>query len=136
VVGYRVAAAGQGAYHLLAQDHVRHTPWGVTMPVSCPPVLVLGMGAALAHMLRGDAAHYLSQYGRAAAVADAARRDRSANALRRERLADAQAAAQCLIAAGERISRRSLRRVGLHGSNADLGALARMVKPQPLRVPW
>jgi hypothetical protein len=31
-------------------------PWAITTVVSCLPVLVLGMGTALAHMLRADAA--------------------------------------------------------------------------------
>ena len=31
-------------------------PWAITIAVSCLPVLVLGMGTALAHMLRADAA--------------------------------------------------------------------------------
>ncbi len=30
-------------------------PWAVTMGVSCLPVLVLGMAAGLAHLLRSDA---------------------------------------------------------------------------------
>jgi hypothetical protein len=30
-------------------------PWAITTVVSCLPVLVLGMGTALAHMLRADA---------------------------------------------------------------------------------
>ena len=30
-------------------------PWAITTLVSCLPVLVLGMGTALAHMLRADA---------------------------------------------------------------------------------
>ena len=47
--------AGQVTYHLLTQAHSRHAPWGVTTAVSCLPVLVLGMGAALAHMIRADA---------------------------------------------------------------------------------
>ena len=46
--------AGQVAYHLLAQAGARHAPWGITTAVSCLPVLVLGMGAALAHLLRAD----------------------------------------------------------------------------------
>jgi hypothetical protein len=124
--------AGQVAYHLLAQDRVTHAPWGVTTAVSCLPVLVLGMGAALAHMLRGDA-DLLSQNGQDALTShSSAGPDRSADMVPRHRMAEAEAVAQRLIAAGERVSRRSLRRAGLHGSNADLGAIARMVKPQPL----
>jgi hypothetical protein len=38
------------------QDHVTRAPWIITTLVSCLPVLVLGMGTALAHMLREDAA--------------------------------------------------------------------------------
>jgi hypothetical protein len=48
--------AGQVAFHLMDQDHVTRAPWGITTLVSCLPVLVLGMGTALAHMLREDAA--------------------------------------------------------------------------------
>jgi hypothetical protein len=47
--------AGQVAYHLLAQADEARAPWAITTVVSCLPVLVLGMGTALAHMLRGDA---------------------------------------------------------------------------------
>ena len=43
--------AGQIAYHLLAQAHATHAPWGITTAVSCLPVLVLGMGAAVAPLL-------------------------------------------------------------------------------------
>jgi len=128
--------AGQVAYHLLAQDRVAHAPWGVTTAVSCLPGLVLGMGAALAHMLRADA-HLLSQHGQDKSMTrtGGAGPDRSADTIPGHRMAEAEAVAQRLIAAGERVSRRSLRRAGLHGSNADLGVLARMVKPEPLRTP-
>jgi hypothetical protein len=44
------------------------------------------------------------------------------------RPADAYSAAARLIASGQRVSRRSLRSAGLHGSNADLGILARRVR--------
>jgi hypothetical protein len=47
--------ARQIAYHLLAQSRAAHAPWGITTAVSCLPVLVLGMGATLAHLLRADA---------------------------------------------------------------------------------
>jgi hypothetical protein len=129
--------AGQVAYHLLTQDRVTHAPWGVTTAVSCLPVLVLGMGAALAHMLRSDA---LSQPGHGMAVARSdhsdAGPDRSADVVLRHRLGEAEAAARRLTAAGERVSRRNLRRAGLRGSNTDLGLLARTVKPEPLCEPW
>jgi hypothetical protein len=48
--------AGQVAYHLMDQDRITRAPWAITTLVSCLPVLVLGMGTALAHMLREDAA--------------------------------------------------------------------------------
>ena len=47
--------AGQVAYHLLTQAGVTKAPWQVTTVVSCLPVAVLGMGSALAHLLRNDA---------------------------------------------------------------------------------
>jgi hypothetical protein len=47
--------AWQVAYHLLAQAGMARAPWAITTVVSCLPVLVLGMGTALAHMLRADA---------------------------------------------------------------------------------
>jgi hypothetical protein len=46
--------AGQVAYYLylMAQAGMTRAPWAITTIVSCLPVLVLGMGTALAHMLR------------------------------------------------------------------------------------
>ena len=55
ICSFALGMAGQVAYHLLAQAHAVRAPWPVTMIVSCLPVLVLGMGTALAHMLRADA---------------------------------------------------------------------------------
>jgi hypothetical protein len=124
--------AGQVAYHLLAQDRVSHAPWGVTTAVSCLPVLVLGMGAALAHMLRSDAHGLSLPSGPDRTVAPADHDDaglgRPAAKVTRDRLAEAQDAAGRLVRAGERVSRRNLRRAGLHGSNAELGLLALMVR--------
>jgi hypothetical protein len=48
--------AGQVAYHLLTQASVTRAPWEVTTLVSCLPVVILGMGSALAHLLRSDVA--------------------------------------------------------------------------------
>jgi hypothetical protein len=45
-------ALGQIAYHLLAAARVQHAPWPITTLVACLPVAVLGMGAALAHLVR------------------------------------------------------------------------------------
>src|SRR5712664_600189 len=55
ICSFALGMAGQVAYHLLAQAGTGRAPWPVTMIVSCLPVLVLGMGTALAHMLRADA---------------------------------------------------------------------------------
>jgi hypothetical protein len=56
ICSFALGMAGQVAFHLMDQDHVTRAPWGITTLVSCLPILVLGMGTALAHMLREDAA--------------------------------------------------------------------------------
>lgn len=48
-----VGAAGQIAYHLMSAAGMTAAPWWITMLVACCPVAVLGMGAALAHLVRG-----------------------------------------------------------------------------------
>jgi hypothetical protein len=55
--------AGQVAYHLLIQAGMTRAPWEVTTLVSCLPVLVLGLGSALAHLLRSDASAARTQVG-------------------------------------------------------------------------
>jgi hypothetical protein len=55
ICSFALGMAGQIAYHLMAQAGMARAPWPVTTLVSCLPVLVLGMGTALAHMLRADA---------------------------------------------------------------------------------
>jgi hypothetical protein len=55
ICSFALGMAGQVAYHLLVQAGESRAPWAVTTIVSCLPVLVLAMGTALAHMLRGDA---------------------------------------------------------------------------------
>ncbi|MFD6648310.1 ABC transporter permease [Micromonospora chalcea] len=47
-----VGALGQVAYHLLTAYDVTVAPWWITTLVACLPVAVLGMGAALAHLVR------------------------------------------------------------------------------------
>ena len=47
-----LGALGQIAYHLMAAAHVTTAPWPITTLVACLPVAVLGMGVALAHLLR------------------------------------------------------------------------------------
>lgn len=46
-----LGAGGQVAYHLMSAAGVSHAPWPITTAVACLPVIVLGMGAALAHLL-------------------------------------------------------------------------------------
>jgi hypothetical protein len=46
-----LGALGQVAYHLLSAGGVTSAPWQITTVVACLPVAVLGMGAALAHLL-------------------------------------------------------------------------------------
>lgn len=43
---------GQVIYHLLSAAHAARAPWPVVMLVSCIPVITLGFGAALTHLLR------------------------------------------------------------------------------------
>jgi len=55
ICSFALGMAGQVTYHLLAQAGTTRAPWAITTIVSCLPVLVLGMGTALAHMLHADA---------------------------------------------------------------------------------
>lgn len=47
-----LGALGQIAYHLMSAAGITTAPWWITTAVACLPVAVLGMGAALAHLLR------------------------------------------------------------------------------------
>ena len=47
-----VGMLGQVAYHLLAAAHATRAPWPVAVLVGCMPVVTLGFGAALTHLLR------------------------------------------------------------------------------------
>jgi hypothetical protein len=60
----------QVGYHLLVQAGESRAPWGITTVVSCLPVLVLAMGTALAHLLRGDASARDTPDSRSAGPAD------------------------------------------------------------------
>jgi hypothetical protein len=71
IFSFALGMAGQVAYHLLAQAGVTRAPWAITTIVSCLPVLVLGMGTALAHMLHADAAAAGTPDHRTAGPADA-----------------------------------------------------------------
>ncbi len=43
---------GQVIYHLLSAAHAARAPWPVVMLVSCIPVITLGFGGALTHLLK------------------------------------------------------------------------------------
>lgn len=49
-----LGAAGQVAYHLMTAAGITSAPWQITTLVACLPVAVLGMGAALAHLVAED----------------------------------------------------------------------------------
>jgi hypothetical protein len=137
--------AGQVAYHLLAEAHVNRAPWIVTTLVASLPVVVLGFGTALAHMLRADASatddgDYMVLPGPADRGGADALWDQSACADQSRddgppydpgwhaKVREAVALADDLVAAGQRVSRRNLRAAGLHGSNTELSELARQVR--------
>ena len=62
---------GQGAYHLLETlDYVK-APWPVVLFVACLPVLVLGAGATLHHLLSTDTEDEVEQDNRPAVTAEA-----------------------------------------------------------------
>lgn len=46
-----LGALGQVAFHLMTAAGMAQAPWWITTLVSCLPVAVLGMGAALTHLL-------------------------------------------------------------------------------------
>jgi hypothetical protein len=48
---------GQVAYHVLAAAHATRAPWPVVVLVACLPVVTLGFGAALTHLLRSAPEH-------------------------------------------------------------------------------
>ncbi|WP_199856677.1 RNA polymerase sigma factor sigma-70 region 4 domain-containing protein [Nocardia suismassiliense] len=52
-----LGAVGQVAYHLMQAAGMSTAPWPVTVLVACLPVVVLGMGAALAHMIGREHHH-------------------------------------------------------------------------------
>lgn len=51
IASLAIGALGQIAYHLMAAAGWAAAPWLITAAVACLPVLVLGMGAALAHLM-------------------------------------------------------------------------------------
>jgi len=78
ICSFLLGMAGQVAYHLLVQAGEPQAPWGITTVVSCLPVLVLAMGTALAHLLRGDASAQDSSDSRSAEPSSKRSKDWSA----------------------------------------------------------
>lgn len=54
IIALVVGALGQIAYHIMEAAGVVTAPWQITAAVACLPVAVLGMGAALAHMVKAE----------------------------------------------------------------------------------
>jgi hypothetical protein len=103
----------------------------VTTVVACLPVLVLGPGTGLAHLLHADAAgrRAVATAGPAApgqpCPGQRSAPDRSPDQQQDAGwAAEAIAAADLLAAKQMRISRPNLRAAGVRASNASLGALA------------
>lgn len=49
-----LGAAGQVAYHLMVAAGITRAPWWITTIVACIPVAVLGIGAALRHLVHTE----------------------------------------------------------------------------------
>ncbi len=107
--------------------------------MSCLPVLVLGMGAALTHLLHADAHREATvrrtvpgpNQGEDQSERHGPGRDHAAATIRPGRLGQAEAAAARIQAAGQRVSRRNLRAAGVRASNAELGKLAITLTTHP-----
>jgi hypothetical protein len=69
IVALLVGALGQVAYHVLEAAGVGVAPWGITAAVACLPVGVVGLGAALAHMVRAETDEAVSLTPSSAAAA-------------------------------------------------------------------
>jgi hypothetical protein len=67
ITALALGAAGQVAYHLMTAAGVRAAPWPITTVVACLPVAVLGMGAALAHLLQQPEPAHESESGQVVA---------------------------------------------------------------------
>lgn len=153
--------AGQVAYHLLSEASITRAPWSITTGVACLPVLLLGMAAALTHMIHADAeglsqdersspcrttcqmksprlssveaghaVDRMAQSGRASLVHAQDDYSNRMGGQVADRLEIARLTALRLTSTGRRVSRRALRDAGMHGSNAELGALAKAITAQ------
>jgi hypothetical protein len=152
IFSFALGMAGQVAYHLMAQAGMVRAPWPITTIVSCLPVLVLGMGTALAHMLRADAEAADTPDRRTGPPAvlrsafwtsedhdgpDRRRpdvdQDRPPRRDQNRPEPGSQHGARRLASAGKPVSRRALRSGGVTGSNEALNALALMINRELAR---
>jgi hypothetical protein len=154
IFSFALGMAGQVAYHLMAQAGTARAPWAITTVVSCLPVLVLGMGTALAHMLRADAEAVdrpddgVGQPGRLRPLSwssgdqaapgpgpqDSRRTARLNPRPAGPQVDQARIVARMLAAAGKPVSRRALRCGGVTASNEALNALARTMNAELART--
>lgn len=56
MAGVVLGMGGQAAFHLMTAAHMTKAPWQITTVVSCLPVAVFGLSAALVHLVRADGA--------------------------------------------------------------------------------
>lgn len=64
--------AGQGVFHLLSAEHFTRAPAAIVVLVACLPVVSLGLGTSLAHMLRAEGAAEQAADGPAAGAIEGA----------------------------------------------------------------
>lgn len=152
-----LGVSGQVTYHRLAEVHVTRAPWGVTTLVASLPVVVLGLGTALAHMLRADAfaaargplqtaagpgggpagpvqedSHSPDGQPDGDQLEHEQDQDQAAAGHPDERSSLVSGARERLLTDGRRISRRSLRAAGVRGSNAELSELAHRLRTEEI----
>lgn len=56
IAALALGMCGQVLFHVLSAAHATRAPWPVVVLVACLPVVTLGFGAALTHLLRAPAA--------------------------------------------------------------------------------
>lgn len=54
LIALTLGGGAQITYHLLTRPDTGAAPWQITTVVACLPVVVLGMGAALGHLVREE----------------------------------------------------------------------------------
>lgn len=134
-------AAGQIAYHLMSAAGLRSAPWWITTIVACLPVLVLGMGSILAHLVHADgvtaerlaiqtaaeteAARVEAEWAERARLAEEEARKVEAEAVRMEAEAEAAKAAEAAAAAALERERLRAERLARQAAGKTTGKPAR-----------